>query len=134
MAVTTWFKALILWFAILILAVLNGALRETALIPVVGPVGGLIISGALLSCAIFTVAFLAVPWYGRLPSWQFWLVGLFWFAFTLLFEVGVGLAQHQEWSELVQAYTFKGGNIWPVVLVVVLVSPVFAARLRGFVQ
>jgi hypothetical protein len=32
-------------------------------------------------------------------------------------------------SELLAAYTFKDGNLWPVVLLAVLVAPYAAARL-----
>ena len=134
MAVAIFLKALPLWVAILILAIINGTLREKALIPAIGTFGGFVASGIILSCCIFSIAFFAAPWYGRLTSSQFWLIGLFWLLLTLIFEFGFGrFGQHKQWAELLQAYTFKGGNIWPIVLVATLVSPWLAARLRGLV-
>ena len=53
---------------------------------------------------------------------------------ALLFEFGFGrLVQGKSWSELWEAYTFAGGNIWPLVLVVVLLSPWLAAKSRKLV-
>ena len=134
MSIAVLAKALSLWICILIIAITNGSLREKTLIPIIGTFTGLIASGIILSGCIFLVAFFAARWYGRLGSSQYWVIGLFWLSLTLLFEFGFGrFVQHKDWSDLLQAYTFKGGNIWFIVLVVTLVSPWVAARLRGLV-
>jgi hypothetical protein len=127
-------KAVALWGAILVLAILNGILREKALIPAFGSVTGFIASGIALSACIFVVAVAAAPWYGSMTSRQWWLVGALWFLLTLSFEIGFGrVVQHKTWAELVEAYGFRGGNIWPVVLVATLISPWLAAKVRGIV-
>lgn len=132
MAVAVLLKALVVWLAILVLAVVNGSLRERALNPIMGPVGGLIISGAILSLCIFLVAFFAAGWMGAAEASEFWLIGLLWLLLTVLFEFGFGrFVQRRTWTGLLQAYTFKGGNIWPIILLVTLLSPWAAARLRG---
>lgn len=130
----TWIKALLLWIGIVILAILNGALREKILIPVVGSPAALIISGLILSFCVFLVAFLAAPWYRGLLSSHYWFIGALWLVLTLLFEFGFGrFVQHQSWNELLEPYMFRGGNIWPVVVAATFVSPWLAARLRGMV-
>jgi len=127
----TWIKAVALWLAILVLAILNGAFREWMLMPAMGSLTGLVASGAILSACIFLVAMVAVPWFGPLGAGRFLSVGALWLLLTLLFEFGFGrLVQHRSWAELFGAYTFQGGNIWPVVLLVTLFSPWLAARLR----
>lgn len=129
---TPWIKALVLWLAILVLAVINGAAREKLFIPALGNTAGLITSGMILASCIFLVAWLGVPWYGRLAGMQWLQIGAFWLVLTLLFEFGFGrLVQHQTWAELLEAYRFKGGNIWPLVLVVTLISPWCAAKIRA---
>ena len=134
MAIAVSLKALALWVTILIIAIINGILREKALNPLMGPVSGLTVSGIILSSCIFFVAFCAAPWYGRLDTSQYWAIGLFWVLLTLLFEIGFGrFVLRKDWAELLQAFAFREGNIWPVVLVVTLVSPWVAARLRGMV-
>jgi hypothetical protein len=127
-------KALTLWGVILVLAIINGTVREKALIPAMGELGGLVASGAILSACVFLLAFFSAGWFGAAGAAQFWLIGVLWLVLTLIFEFGFGrLVQHKGWSELLQAYTFKGGNIWPIVLAVTLVSPWLTARLRGLV-
>lgn len=131
MRVSVWLKAATLWLVILVLAILNGILREKMLIPMLGDITGFAVSGIILSCCIFIVAFAAAPWYGRMTSRQWILVGLFWLGLTLAFEFGFGiLVQHKSPGTLLAAYTFRGGNLWPVVLTVTFVSPWLAAKLR----
>ena len=135
MSAAVWAKAGALWLAILVFAMLNGTLREKLLVPSLGSFPALLLSGILLSGCIFVVALLAAPWYGRLPSAQWLALGALWLAMTLAFEFGFGrLVQHKPWAEILEAYTFKGGNLWPAVLVVVLISPWLTAKLRALVE
>ena len=128
-------KAAALWFAVLALAMANGIAREKVLVPAIGPFAALVASGIILSACVFLVALAAAPWYGRLSSMRWLGVGVFWLAMTLAFEFGFGrLVQHKGWTELFEAYTFKGGNIWPLVLLVVLLAPWAAAKLRGVLE
>ena len=128
-------KAAALWLAILALAMANGALREKWLVPTLGSIPALILSGVLLSGCILVVALLGAPWYGPLSGAQWLGIGALWLALTLAFEFGFGrLVQHKAWAELFEAYSFKGGNIWPLVLLVVLLAPWLAARLRDLVR
>ena len=132
MPTLAWLKGAVLWFVMLVLAILNGILREEMLVPVLGSFAGLIASGINLSVCIFLVAFSGAPWFSPLISRQWLLIGLFWLALTVAFEFSFGrLAQHKTWAEVLGAYTFKGGNIWPIVLLVTLISPWIAAKIRG---
>ena len=125
-------KAWVIWVAILVLAVANSALREAILIPQLGLPTGLVLSGVLLSALIFVVAYLALPWPGTRRSVELTGIGLGWLALTLCFEFAVGLWQGTSWPVLLAAYTFKGGNIWPVVLAVTVAAPRLAAKVRGW--
>lgn len=125
-------KALAIWAGILALAVLNGLLREAIFIPQLGMVAGLVFSGILLSALIFGVTCLSLPWLGARRSAEFVGIGLGWLALTLVFEFSFGLWQGKPLQDMLEAYTFKGGNIWPAVLVVTALSPYLAAKLRGW--
>jgi hypothetical protein len=126
-----WLKAFMLWLVILALAFGNGFLREVVLIPALGRPIGLAASGIALSLLILVIAMLTAPWYGALQARHYWHIGALWLALTLAFEFGLGrLVQHETWDELLQAYNFSGGNIWPAVLVMVFISPRLAARAR----
>ena len=125
-------KAIGIWGVILVCAVLNGAVREAILVPNLGQPFALVLSGLLLSGCILAVSWALVPKLGELQSWHCLYLGLFWLCLTLVFEFGFGrLLQHRSWSELLEAYTFKNGNLWPVVLVVTLISPLLAVRLQS---
>ena len=125
-------KALAVWFLLLLLAILNGGLRESLLLPTLGVTVALPVSGLLLSAVIFLVAWFAIPRLGCRRASQYWSIGVFWLALTLLFEFGFGrFVQHRDWLELLGPYSFRDWNLWPVVLVVTVVSPRLVARLRG---
>lgn len=123
-------KALSIWLAILLLAILNGPLREVVLVPLLGPVAGLVASGLLLSVLILLVAYLALPWLGVRGAGPLVAIGLGWLVVTLLFEFALGLWQGKPMSVILAAYTFEGGNLWPLVLVVTALAPWIAGRLR----
>ena len=126
------FKALIVWLGILVLAVTNGLLREAVLLPALGTPVAPVLSGLLLSALIIGVAWVSLPWLRLRNAAQFWLVGFGWLALTLVFEFSFGLAQGKSWPALLEAYTFREGNIWPIVLVVTACAPVIAAKLRRY--
>lgn len=124
-------KGLVIWTGILVLAIANGALRESVLIPGFGTPAALVMSGLLLSTLIIGVAYLSLPWLNISRPVQLWSLGLGWLALTLVFEFTFGLWQGKTWPEMLEAYTFKGGNIWLVVLAATVLAPYLAAKLRG---
>jgi hypothetical protein len=130
----TFWKAVALWFLLVVLAIANGTLREKVLSPGLGASVGLQISGVTLSFAILLVSWFALPWYGPLRSLQYWLIGLLWLLMTVLFEFGFGhFIAHKSWAELLDAYNVSKGNLWVIVLVAIFVSPRFAALLRRYI-
>ncbi|MBM7457032.1 hypothetical protein HNR62_002934 [Oceanisphaera litoralis] len=126
-------KALVIWVGILALAVANGVLRESVLVPGFGTPAALVLSGLLLSALIIGVAYFTLPWLHISRPVVLCIVGVGWLVLTLVFEFSFGLWQGKSWCELIEAYTFKGGNIWPVVLVATVLAPYIAAKLRGWV-
>lgn len=119
------------WLLILACAILNGALREAVLLPAFGKPVALAMSGLLLSALTLAVACTAIRWIGVARASQSLVVGLFWLLLTLAFEFGFGLlVQRQTWQEMLEAYTFKDGNLWPLVLAAVLLAPWLVYRLR----
>ena len=133
MVLETAVKTFATWLGILVLAVANGMLREAMLIPVLGKPPGLILSGVLLSGLILLVAYFVLPWFGRTSIASYATIGLGWLCLTLAFEFAFGyLIQGKPWSQLLEAYTFKDGNIWPVVLLITAIAPYTAARIKGW--
>jgi hypothetical protein len=124
-------KSVAAWLLILVLAMLNGLFREAMLLPNLSKPVAFFLSGLFLSFFIVMVAVALARWLElNTPSWCIH-VGLLWLSLTLIFEFGFGgVMQGKSWAEMLAAYTFKDGNIWPVVLMVTLFAPLVAARIR----
>ena len=117
-------RAAAIWVAILVLAVANGAVRESVLIPWLGRTMGLVSSGAVLCAVVLLVSGICMPWVRPRSARDSWFVGVLWVGLTVAFEFGFGaVVQHRTWHDMVQPYLFRDGNIWPVVLAVILVAP-----------
>lgn len=124
-------RAFFAWLLILGLAIGNGLLREGLLVAALGSAAGLMLSGAILSVCVLAVAVLLVSRLGPVSTPRCLGIGGFWLALTLGFEFGFGRAvAHKTWAQLLDAYTFRDGNLWPLVLLVVVLAPTFAAWLR----
>jgi hypothetical protein len=125
-------KSLVVWFALLVMAVANGALREGVLLKILPRNPAYIGSGVLLIAAILLVAVLTIRWLGVLELTGYFLVGGLWLVLTVAFEFGFGmLVRGRSLASLLDAYRFKDGDIWPVVLVVILLAPAVSAMARG---
>jgi len=133
--VTLWLavKAIVVWLLILALAFANAALREAVLVPWIGKVRGLTLSGLILSALVLGVAYLTLPWIGAMRVIELFAVGIGWLVFTLLFDLLMGAIQGERIRQQFDAYLFKRGNLWPVVLLVTAGAPWVAAKLRGWV-
>lgn len=124
-------KIFVVWLVILVLAIANGILRETLLSPAFGEFAGLFFSGVLLSGLILVVAYVLLPWFGPVSVANY-AAGLAWLCLTLVFEFTFGyFIQNKALPQLLDAYTFKDGNIWPIVLLTTVAAPYIAARIRG---
>ena len=81
---------------------------------------------------VLLTAYVAAPRLGTTQTGPLLVIGGMWLSLTLGFEFGFGrLVQGKPWSELLNAYRFENGNIWPLVLLVVFLGPLLAARFRS---
>jgi hypothetical protein len=120
------------WLGILLLANLNGAVREMWLIPAMGKIPGRALSTVALSVLVFLIAWLTVGWIRPVSTGDAMLIGLVWLLLTLGFEFLVGhYVFHKPWAELTEDYNVARGRIWPLVLVAVLFAPLWTARIKG---
>jgi hypothetical protein len=126
-----WARAVLAWLAILVLAILNGVLREAWLVPALGRRGALAASGLALAALVLLAALLSARWLDA-GAQRAWRLGLAWLGLTLAFEFGFGaLLQGKPLAQLLAAYALSDGNLWPLVLAVIVVAPVLAQRVRG---
>lgn len=125
-------RAIVVWFAVLALANLNGAVREAWLIPRLGPVAGRVLSTVILCGLVFLVTWLTIGWIRPATSGDALRVGGLWLILTLAFEFLVGhYLFRKPWAVLLEDYDLTRGRIWVAVLVVVAFAPLWTARMRG---
>lgn len=117
-------RALAVWCALALLAVLNGIIRERLLTPRLGPQTGHVLSTLMLCAFIGGVTWLALPWLAPRTGAEAWLVGAAWLLWTVAFEFLAGhyLFGH-PWSRLFADYNLRRGRVWVLVLVTNLLAP-----------
>lgn len=125
-------KSLPTWLMIIPLAVLNGALRDFALHPLLGWYA-LPVSGVLLCGMIVLLTWLRVPRFGNCGLRQLVLVGVVWAVLAVIFECLLGVALNRPWVDLAAAYDLRSGNLWLLVVVCAGFAPWLAAKMRGIV-
>ena len=125
-------KSLLVWVCFIPAAILNGGLREHVLVGAVGEKWALPLSGIILSACIFLITWFLLPRTVKALSAKDSLrIGICWVFLTIAFEFASGLAGGNTVKELLAAYNPLTGNLWLIVLVTTLLSPVIAGRVSG---
>ena len=124
-------RAVVVWFAILAIAFMNGGVREVWLVPRLGDAIGHVLSTLTLCGAILVVSWFSMQWVGVTTRRDAIRIGLLWVASTLTFEF---LAGHYlfgtPWRQLLADYDILAGRIWILVLLATVCAPVLALHAR----
>ncbi len=123
-------RALVVWFVILVLAILNGAMRDLILAPRIGDTIARAISTVVLCGLILLVTWYTIRWVEPRGPKQAIAVGAFWLVLTMCFEFGAGWYAGKPWSVIMEDYNIIRGRIWVLVPVVTLVAPYWVGRMR----
>jgi len=125
-------RSFAVWLGILVLASLNGALRDLVVAPRLGDTPARALSTVILCGLVLLVTWGSVGWIGPRSRSDAIFVGVVWLACTLGFEF---LAGHylfrKPWVELLADYDLRRGRIWIAVLMVTFVAPWWIAHARG---
>ena len=120
------------WFLLMLIAIVNGAVREATYGRSVTDLAAHQISTATGILSIGAAAWLLGRiWPIRYASQAFAIGGL-WLAMTVAFEFGFGryVAGH-SWTRLLADYNLLEGRVWPVFLLWIAVVPYLCHRLSG---
>ncbi len=119
-----------LWILLLVVAVINGSIRETYVAPRFGRGIAQVYGVAVLSAVVWLAAmYFARATRGR--RWRAWagIAGALWVGMTMAFEFCFGhYVAGTPWRELLRAYYLWDGQLWPLVLL----SEAIAPLLLGF--
>ena len=125
-------KALLIWCAIIPLAILNGGLRDEIIFPLLGELA-LPISCILLCILIFIISIIFIPRLGKHSKKKYLTVGILWIVLTVIFEFLIGFAMGNSFAELINAYDITTGNLWSLVVLFTGISPLLAAKTRKLI-
>lgn len=116
--------SLVPWVAMAVVAVLNGGFREIVLVPRLGSYPGHVVSTLVLVVAIALISFL---YFSRaaisFTRAELVLIGVVWVLLTTGFEFLVGNLEGTPVSTTLGQYNVLAGQIWILVPLTLLVSP-----------
>ena len=125
-------RTVLIWFVLLIIAILNGGFREGVLVGKMGRGLAQAVSTVVLSLLILALGWTSVPWIGPQTLQDAWTIGVIWVALTLAFEfLGGHFLFGKPWQELLADYNLFAGRIWVMVLIVTLMTPIIAFTKQG---
>lgn len=126
------FKAIGIWFVIVIAAILNGLFREKVLVSLVGAKLALPLSGILLSILVLFVSFMLIRFLNSSEQSTLFATGFLWVVLTLSFELLFGyFVVGKSWYEIIQVFSLHGGDLFLLVLFITAIAPWVSAKARG---
>ena len=124
-------RGAVIWLGILVLASLNGAVRDLVVAPRLGDTIARALSTVILCGLVLLVTWAAIRWLEPRGPREAMALGLFWVALTLTFELAAGRLSGKPWSVVLADYDVLRGRIWILVPIVTLLAPRWAAEARG---
>lgn len=121
-------QAVGIWFLIIPIAILNGGLRENVLNKL-GTIS-LPLSGIILSICVFVIAYLLIPKIKNCTSKDYVFFGVIWFLLTNLFDLFMYISEGGGIKQLLNSYNFLDGNLWILVVITTLVSPILVSKIK----
>ena len=124
-------RTVLIWSGLLVVAIVNGAVRESVLVPKLGLGLARAVSTVMLATLIAGLGWALTPWIGPATLQDAWMIGVLWVALTLAFEfLGGHFLFGKPWPELFADYNLLAGRIWVMVLIVTLMTPALAFTVR----
>lgn len=116
----------------LLAAIFNGVLRESLLSHYFPAQLALLTSGLLLLVLVAAIIYLTSAWFRAYQPPVYRVIGLLWVCLTLVFEYGFGfLVRGQGFVETSQVFNILSGNLFGLVVVLMLIGPLLVARPKG---
>jgi hypothetical protein len=83
----------------------------------------------ILSLLVLMLCLATIRWLGPSNVLQGWMIGLFWVLLSVMFQFSFGhFALGVSWERLLAAYDPSDGNLWVLVLLTFLISPIVCGK------
>lgn len=123
------------WLIIIGAEFLHGTMRIVWLQPLVGDFRARQLSVFTGAVIILAIAWLFICWLRAPHVTQLLQVGWLWLGLTVGFEIVLGrLVMQLSWERIFSDYNLLQGGLMPIGLLVLTLSPLIAAKLRGIVE
>ena len=128
-------RSVVVWLVLIAAEILHGIARGIFLVPHVGEFRSNQIGVFTGSFIILVIAVAFVRWIGTSRPAQLLMVGLLWLALTLAFEILFGrFVMGLPWERLASDYNVLEGGLLPFGMLVLLLSPSIASKLRRTIK
>jgi uncharacterized protein YneF (UPF0154 family) len=125
-------RAIAVWLVLIVAEILHGIARGIFLVPHVGELRSSQIGVFTGSMIILVIAVAFVRWIDATRTSYLLAVGLLWLVLTLAFEVAFGrFVVGASWERLAADYNLLEGGLLPFGMLVLMLSPLIAAKVRG---
>ena len=126
-------KSILIWLLFIPVAILNGALREEILYNAFGNFTAQVISGILLSIGIILISWLLLPKLGKGEVQDYILIGIIWAILTNLFDLIFILVENRPIDDFIAMFDVTTGNLWILVIITLLLTPILVAKKRKMI-
>lgn len=120
-----------IWLLLVVLAIVNGTIRNSLITPKVGEYAGHVISTVIFMCVILLVTYLFLSSLKiEYSKTDLLLVGALWLALTIIFEFVFGhYVVGHPWERLLADYNIFKGRVWILVLLTTFIAPFLVGSL-----
>ena len=130
-AAVPWQRALLVWMLIILVETVHGMAREIFIAPALGDLRARQLGVVTGSVLVVCIAWLAARWLGAGERRTQLVVGAFWVALTLLFEILLGRAIGASWDRILSDFNPARGGFMIAGLAVMFIAPMLAMKLRN---
>jgi len=115
---------ILLWLGLLLLAIINGAIRDFTYLNIFGEHTAHQVSSIILLLLISTYCYFIFGYWRLTSENEAIFVGVLWLLLTLAFEFLFGhyVAKH-SWKKLLSKYNIFKGDLWILILIWTAVVP-----------
>jgi len=118
------------WIIFVILAIINGIIRNQYIAPRFGDYAGHVISSVILIALIFVVTFFFIRHIRVTAFKELLYIGTFWLILTIIFEFVFGhYVVGHPWERLFADYNILTGRLWSLVLLNNLLAPIICGKI-----
>lgn len=123
-------KSILMWFILVIIAIINGMFREFVITPNLGSSIGHILSTISLILLLLFATFLFLRYLNsNFSKKELISIGFLWLVLTINFEFIFGhFVMGHSWEKLFADYNILNGKIWILVLFATFLAPIIVGN------